>query len=811
MVSRRTKRLCTVAALAAAMLLASAGMAFAAPAPTPETLGLEALQAKLTAVFPDPIVGYMKTVVKGSDIVEIPVNVLAVSGDDPSTDLIMFEATGTLMAKYGGVVEGMSGSPIYIDDEGVDKIIGAVSYGDMFTLGGTGLATPIESMLQITADYAPRVKKLSAPVLLDGRVVSKIVVPSNPSSYKADPAGTFVAKSLSSVFIGGVRPNSRLFANLKRRLTEKNPNLSVVTLAAPLSAGHSSFSTDLDPGSSVTGLMSRGDLWIGGLGTVTYSDPDSVLAFGHSLDWDGSTSLYMTNAWVDGVWPSLYAPYKMGYPTAVRGEFTQDRTPGCLGVLDQMPAEVPVTAHVVDADTGRDASSTAYFTSKLFDTGVTSGYAGYAASIAGYKLYDQWSTPGSALTTTTVVVSDGAHEYTVSIPNFVDDSVDIPSWIAYDVDSSVSSLLSVLNDGLQQPHIVSIDLHASVTHTRHSGRIVSVKPKTALKVGANPVDVSVLQYGVAETQTVAATITIPAGTPVSGLLTASSLYYDSSEISDFMGDTGEVFPTAPDVTAPERPTIAQVVDELNATPPDNTMVISFYPESNADTGDAGSAASVDTTVSIDTTVTTPWIPSDSAEILATELTAKADTVLYGDEGDVYGEIFGPEKAVTVSVFGTPAGSTAETLIATDTAKVDPDTGDLAYDVYLPAMYRNTTLRVHVDGGTDYTAADTFVMQKVKAYVRMTASTKSVKHGKSVTLTAYVYPGASAGTLTFQYYSSSSGTWRTIKARALTPGSSYARATYSWKPTKGTRKVRALYAGGVLNAGAASSSMTIKAK
>ena len=40
----------------------------------------------------------------------------------------------------------MSGSPVYVDDGGVDKLIGALSYGSDFTIGGMFLATPVEYM-----------------------------------------------------------------------------------------------------------------------------------------------------------------------------------------------------------------------------------------------------------------------------------------------------------------------------------------------------------------------------------------------------------------------------------------------------------------------------------------------------------------------------------------------------------------------------------------------------------------------------------------------------------------------------------------
>jgi hypothetical protein len=558
-------------------------------------------------------------------------------------------------------------------------------------------------------------------------------------------------------------------------------------------------------------------MWIGALGTVTYADADTLLAFGHSLDWSGPTSMYLTNAWISGVWPSQLEPYKIGYPTMIRGTFTQDRNAGDLGVLDQLPAEVPVTAEATDVGTGRVASSTVYMTSEMVDNGQTSDYLGSAAAVAGFDLYDQYNVPGSALTTTTVVVSDGTDEYTIVIPNMVDDSFDVTSYVYDDVDMAISSLLSVRDDGLQQPHIVSVDLESAITlsttpaHGRRSARIVDVKPETTLKVGANRVDVSLLAVGVAATQTVDATITIPAGTPVSGMLVASNAYYSEFDPSDyFMTSDGLPF-----VAASGRETIAQVADDLNATLPNNAVVVSFYPQSNADSSDgsdgpsSATTFSVDTTISIDTTVTAPWVSNGQASTTVTELTAFTSPVSYGWDGMVEGMIFGPSDPVVVSVYGTPVGG-VESFIASDTAEVDPDTGDVYYGVYLPEMYTNTTLRVHVDGGADYTAADTYVTQIVSASVRLTSSAKSVKYHKKVTLTAWVVPGLDTGTVTFQYYNSKHK-WQTITSRALASGISSSKASYSWAPPKGSTKVRVVYGGCLLNGGATSSIVTVTAK
>ena len=133
-------------AIALSLLLASSALA----TPSDQTLGLTALQTKLDAS--GTVDGYMKTVVKGSTVITIPVTVESIT-EGPYFDypVILFQATGTLMTQYGGIVDGMSGSPIYVDDQGTDKVIGAVSFGEEYTL-----ARPDRKSTRLNSSHSDR-------------------------------------------------------------------------------------------------------------------------------------------------------------------------------------------------------------------------------------------------------------------------------------------------------------------------------------------------------------------------------------------------------------------------------------------------------------------------------------------------------------------------------------------------------------------------------------------------------------------------------------------------------------------------------
>ena len=104
-------------------------------------------------------------------------------------------------------------------------------------------------------------------------------------------------------------------------------------------------------------LAARGDLWAGGIGTVTYVDTPTVVAFGHPAYYEGDTGLYLCNAWIDGVWPSTYMAYKLGRPAAVRGTLTQDRLAGIVGIDGIKPVEIPDHRQGDARQQGRDLGS----------------------------------------------------------------------------------------------------------------------------------------------------------------------------------------------------------------------------------------------------------------------------------------------------------------------------------------------------------------------------------------------------------------------------------------------------------------------
>jgi hypothetical protein len=102
----------------------------------------------------------------------------------------------------------------------------------------------------------------------------------------------------------------------------------------------------LVPGSAVSAVLVRGDMDIEATCTVTYVDPQKLLACGHPLLQFGSVDLPMNKAEVLATLPSPLNAFKIVNTTEPAGTFVQDRHTGILGVFDQQPEMIPVTLSI---------------------------------------------------------------------------------------------------------------------------------------------------------------------------------------------------------------------------------------------------------------------------------------------------------------------------------------------------------------------------------------------------------------------------------------------------------------------------------
>lgn len=253
--------------------------------------------------------GVGKTVIQGDTIEEFNVEILGVSGTETSGYSIFVRLYGPLIEKTGGVAQGMSGSPVYVDG----RLVGAVAFGKTFNDPHYCFLTPIGNMLQLIDE--PAVK---------------------PHNWL--PKGT-------SLMAGGFTPFGLEY--LQERLTP----LGLDAMGAG-SAGGVGSSKALEPGSAVGAAIMQGDLTLGALGTVTWTDAQGkILAFGHPFMQRGNSNFFMNKAWVLGCIPNMQSSYKVGNIGEAVGTFTQDRASGIGGAVGKLPETIPV--HVTCSDLTR--------------------------------------------------------------------------------------------------------------------------------------------------------------------------------------------------------------------------------------------------------------------------------------------------------------------------------------------------------------------------------------------------------------------------------------------------------------------------
>ena len=280
--------------------------------------------------------GIGKTVVSGNKIEEFGVEVLGVMKDKgPSGDLILVRVYGDLIDKAGGIAQGMSGSPVYVEG----KLVGAIAYGWSLTDHKVGMVTPIADMLKIWDIPGPATIN---PVLEDKPLLENDL--ETPRVEELQPVATPVMAAGFS-------------ANALAMLTEKLKPFQLVPYAIGVS-GEEVPSEPLQPGSAVGVELVRGDVSLGALGTVTHVDNGKVLAFGHPFLKKGNVNFFMTNAHVFTVINSLENSFKVGATGDAIGMINQDRGAGIGGIEAKYPTIIPMRITVLDNSTGasRDAA-----------------------------------------------------------------------------------------------------------------------------------------------------------------------------------------------------------------------------------------------------------------------------------------------------------------------------------------------------------------------------------------------------------------------------------------------------------------------
>lgn len=317
--------------------------------------------------------GYGMSVFHGVDIEPFAVEVVSVMRDfQPNRGAIWVRCTDARM-QANGAVQGMSGSPIYLWDDGEKhepgvggRLIGAFAFGfgeakDCFIgvqpieqmrairehaqadpprpSASAGGVTQLRQLLDIGAS-----RGVSADRMWRARAALALLRPGLPGEMPApdaEPAFPLPPK-VSRRSVNMMLPLTVGGAEVADMVAPLLEPMGLFPVAAPagIRAGRPPTWLDMDkvtlkPGSVLSIPLVWGDADMSASGTVTDVLPDgSVLAFGHPMFNQGNTAVPMATGFVHAVIARRSISFKLGGSGDILGAVVRDESPGILGSRD---------------------------------------------------------------------------------------------------------------------------------------------------------------------------------------------------------------------------------------------------------------------------------------------------------------------------------------------------------------------------------------------------------------------------------------------------------------------------------------------
>lgn len=248
----------------------------------------------------------------------------------PRQSIILARLSGGPLANTG-VMQGMSGSPVYIDG----KLAGAVALSFPQSKEAIAGIRPIEDMLRVQPKPNPaslalnpknvplrRSPLIAGPLTKDARL-EEIATPVAFSGFTAATLDRF-APQLRTMGLdprqgisGGGSPSDRMGDPRK-----------------------------LEPGSMISVQLLSGDLSVGADGTVTAIDGDRIYAFGHRFLAEGPTEMPFAQAEVLALLPNLASSFKISTAREWMGSITADRDTAIAGVTGRAASTIPAEIRV---------------------------------------------------------------------------------------------------------------------------------------------------------------------------------------------------------------------------------------------------------------------------------------------------------------------------------------------------------------------------------------------------------------------------------------------------------------------------------
>ncbi len=287
--------------------------------------------------------GVGRTVFNGNRIEEFEVQILGVLENlTPKQVIILAKLSGGPLEQTG-VMQGMSGSPVYIDG----KLLGAIALGFPFSKEPIAGIQPIEQM--VADSPFPRGGQVRpAPFFQSGHHQDLTIL--NNTSQLPRPSFDTIG-NLTEIFTplalsGFTSRTVQTFAAEFHKLG-LDPQQGVSS-GTPKSQ---SLTGTVQPGSMISVQLLSGDYAISADGTVTYVDGKHVYAFGHRFLDSGGTDLPFARSDVVALLPTLNSSFKLSAAREWVGSITSDRSTAIAGEIGRPAHTIPLTITVHSGDT----------------------------------------------------------------------------------------------------------------------------------------------------------------------------------------------------------------------------------------------------------------------------------------------------------------------------------------------------------------------------------------------------------------------------------------------------------------------------
>ena len=329
----------------------------------------------------------------------------------PKQDIILVKSDDPKM-QVSGFWQGMSGSPLYIDD----KLACAFSYGFRFNKVAIGGCTPIDymkkeglgafrrAMVTASTGGGPKIVQPAAATMSDWRRLTPTVDaqaaldalgPAHRNWLLSAPLPEAVTKPVETD--GGVMQASvplsvsgfsaPAFGQLEKMFGDSN--------VIPVRAGGSSSTPPKDApnhfemGGAIAVELIRGDMSASAIGTVSYIDGDKVLAFGHPMFQTGETYAPVSTASVHAVIPSSQSAFVMATAMTEIGSLTQDRQSSIAADTGLRTPTIPMAISITTTS-GKHTENGSFRVDLLANKFLTPAIAGAALMNAiNYYLPDR--------------------------------------------------------------------------------------------------------------------------------------------------------------------------------------------------------------------------------------------------------------------------------------------------------------------------------------------------------------------------------------------------------------------------------------